>query len=42
MNAVSAPDEIERKRRAKRNAVLLGLVAVAVYALFIAMTVFGK
>ena len=42
MEAVSAQGETERKRRAKRNAVLLGLVAVAVYALFIAMTILSK
>jgi hypothetical protein len=40
MNTVQ--DDAERKRRAKRNALLLGLVAVGVYVLFIALTVFGK
>jgi hypothetical protein len=43
VNAVNTADnETERRRRARRNAVLLGLVAIGVYVLFIAMTVFGK
>jgi uncharacterized membrane protein (DUF485 family) len=32
----------DRKRRAKRNALLLGLVALGFYVLFISLTVFGK
>jgi hypothetical protein len=32
-------DEAQRRRRARRNAVLLALVALAVYAGFIAMGV---
>jgi hypothetical protein len=43
ISSVSADEDIEaRKRRAKRNALLLGLVAIGVYVLFIVMTVFGK
>jgi hypothetical protein len=34
--------DLDRKRRAKRNAWLLGMLAIGVYALFIAMTVLGR
>ena len=40
MNAAEPLED--RKRRAKRNALLLGLVAIGVYVLFISMTIFGK
>jgi hypothetical protein len=38
----AAESDQDRKRRAKRNALLLGLVSVGVYVLFIAMTILGK
>jgi uncharacterized membrane protein len=34
-------DETERARRVKRSAILLGLVAIAFYVAFIAMSVLG-
>ena len=39
---VTTESDYDRRRRAKRNALLLGLVAVGVYVLFIAMTILGK
>ena len=40
---MSTADSLQdRKRRARRTALLLGLVAIGVYVLFISMTIFGK
>jgi len=39
VNAVSPDEEAERKRRIRRSAWLLGLVAVAFYVAFIVMSV---
>ena len=40
VNAMSATEQAERRRRAKRAAVLLGLVAAAFYVGFIILTYF--
>ena len=40
VNPLSSPDMEEKRRRAKRAAVLLGLVAAAFYIGFIVMTYF--
>jgi hypothetical protein len=40
-NVTPQPEDTERARRVKRSAILLGLVAVAFYVAFIAMSVLG-
>ncbi len=40
VNALSSAEQVERRRRAKRTAVLLGLVAATFYIGFIVMTYF--
>lgn len=40
VNAMSSDEQAERRRRAKRAAVLLGLVAAAFYIGFIVLTYF--
>ena len=42
MNATTDNGDLERKRRIRRNALLLGLLAVAFYVTFIVLSVYGK
>ena len=42
VNAMTDNGELDRKRRIRRNALLLGLVALAFYVAFIVMSITGR